>query len=119
MEEGDIIMATLASGFLNAPPYIYQNMQLFDRILNWDQNDIYGMLEPLKQLGYAWNPKTSMMEIMTPMVLGAETPWCHVDAPSTKYCNRDHGLIFNSFQIIHPRCLNCWKTVVTPKTFVQ
>lgn len=45
-----------------------------------------------------------------------ETPWHHVNPCPYKQCNIDHQVKFNMFGYIPPKCMECWKVVVAPRT---
>lgn len=48
-----------------------------------------------------------------------ETPWHHVNPCPFKACNIDHQIKFNFFGYIPPKCLECWKVVVAPRTLKE
>jgi hypothetical protein len=105
--------------FMQSQPKIYEKMQLEGTLKEWDSSDLWSLLAPLQQFGYSWDPATATMRIQGPIALNANTPWIHHKNLHTKHCAKDHSISFNCFNCIHPRCLECWKTVVTPKTFIQ
>lgn len=43
-------------------------------------------------------------------------PWLFVKHDAEHMCFLDRQIIFERFGIIPPRCLNCWKVVVAPRT---
>jgi hypothetical protein len=98
---------------------MYTTMQLEGEVKKWDEEDLWSLLQPLLSRGYSWCPESKTMRILQPMAISANTPWIHHKNLYTKHCAKDHSLTFSCFNCIHPRCLECWKVVVTPKTFVQ
>lgn len=48
--------------------------------------------------------------------MAVDTPWIHVKHADGKRCNLDHFLLFNYFGFVPRRCMECWKTVVAPRT---
>lgn len=48
-----------------------------------------------------------------------ETPWHHVNPCPYKQCNIDHQVKFNCFGYVPPKCLECWKVVVGPRTLKE
>ena len=51
--------------------------------------------------------------------IGVTTPWHHVKHLHTKRCGIDHELKFNLLGYIPPKCLECWKVVVGPRTLKE
>lgn len=107
-------MALEASG-----PKIYNTMQLGGEMQKIAANDVISMLQPIEHgLGYRWEHGTNKLSRMGNKTFHMyQTPWCHASNSINKHCGLDHQVLFNLFNIIHPRCMNCWKTVVTPKSF--
>lgn len=106
-------------GFMDSQPAIYQSMQLDGKLKEWDKKDFWTIFSPLLKQGFNWDPKDGMLKRMLGTTFAANTPWVHQDQFSTKHCNLDHSIIFNNWRIIPPRCLECWKVVVTPKSFSE
>lgn len=106
-------------GFLDSNPKIYNKIELHPGGLldKWQKDDWYQRLQPIEQMGYKWDPVDGRMKSYGKQFLSATTPWCHRKHKPSKHCGMDHNLLFNVFGIIHPRCIECWKTVVTPRTF--
>jgi hypothetical protein len=48
-----------------------------------------------------------------------ETPWHHARHLCNMQCYRDHHIKFKFFGYIPPRCLECWKIVVMPRTLKE
>ena len=107
---------------LESDPKIYQQMiypkgGYLERLISEDYGGMFGALQGG---GYIfdgtdgrWRNPGSYRNIMQ------KTPWCHAKGSIKKHCNLDHNIAFNIFNIIPPRCLQCWKVVVTPQTFDQ
>lgn len=53
------------------------------------------------------------------VVVGTDTPWHHVSHLRTKRCGLDHNVKFNVLGYVPPRCLECWKVVVSPRTLKE
>jgi hypothetical protein len=53
------------------------------------------------------------------IAIATDTPWHHVKHLPTKKCGIDHNIKFNMFEFIPPRCLECWKVVVGPRTLKE
>lgn len=82
-----------------------------------DYIDIFGKLQ---NIGFAWDSEDHMLvrpNVKMGRFLSADTPWCHVKASPYKNCNFDHSIVFTNFGIIPPKCLECWKVTVTPKSY--
>jgi hypothetical protein len=105
---------------LQSDPRIYKTMQspedgaLF-RQLDGDYGGKFGFLQ---EQGYMYDATDGRWRVpMMGRSLLQPTPWCHAKHAPDKHCAFDHNLVFNNFEIIPPRCLQCWKVVVTPRTF--
>lgn len=48
--------------------------------------------------------------------IGTWTPWHHIKHACTKRCGLDHQIKFNFFKFIPPKCLECWKVTVSPRS---
>lgn len=53
------------------------------------------------------------------VAVGVDTPWHHVKHLTTKKCGIDHNIKFNKFGYVPPRCMECWKVVVKPRTLKE
>jgi hypothetical protein len=104
--------------FLQSAPQIYQQMQLEGLAGKWNKRDIYTLLSPLLSAGFQWDLETGTLT-QGKGTVQPNTPWVHQREPSCKRCNLDHAILFNTWAIIPPRCLECWKVVVTPKNFSE
>jgi hypothetical protein len=106
-------------GFTTSDPKIYNKMKYRGFARELEIEDYYSLLFPLTQMGYRWDADKKYMKQMGEGYLTAETPWVHAKGTPFKHCNLDHRITFSCFNIIPPRCLNCWKVVVTPTTLTQ
>ena len=104
-------------GFLQSPETIYQTMQYGGRALKWVEEDWFTFFSRLNVQGFVWDAEDQRLRQKGWMALQANTPWCHTSSSWEKHCAFDHNIIFNNWKIIHPRCLECWKVAVTPRTF--
>lgn len=82
------------------------------------EDDILTRLHPLMKgagyyLSYDGNYKRLAISV------GVDTPWHHVKHLRTKKCGIDHNVKFDGFGYIPPRCLECWKVVVYPRTLKE
>lgn len=103
-------------GFEGSDPRIYGKMQLGGKMREVALNDHVSTLAPFLKSGFVWKDG----QLTRPHWSGAEsfaTPWCHAKHSAGKHCSLDSHLIFNMYGVIHPRCMSCWKTVVSPKNF--
>jgi hypothetical protein len=73
--------------------------------------------QPLRQQGYHLNYDGVYKRVAT--AVGTDTPWCHVKHLRSKKCSLDHGVKFELFGYVPPRCLECWKVVVYPRTIKE
>lgn len=106
-------------GFGDSFPQIYTKMQYGGAIQKWNTRDWYSILEPLRSAGFAWDPTTMTMQQMGVKHIASNTPWVHCRGAASKRCQLDHNILFNIYGIIPKRCLECWKVVVTPKSFKE
>ena len=103
-------------GFEGSSPRIYDTMVLGGEMLEKANNDVISALSPFGKHGFVWR-NGSLVRDTVKMADGFHTPWCHAKHCPGTHCSLDHQIIFDSYHIIHPRCMSCWKTVVTPKNF--
>lgn len=106
-------------GFQQSSNMLYNSSTLYGQLKKWTDTDIYRILSPLKKMGYFWSAETHSMKQPNERGLSAETPWIHAMGSYKKRCFFDHHIMFDMFNIIPPRCQECWKTVATPNTFKQ
>lgn len=104
-------------GYLQSPEFIYNKMQFAGIAAKWMEQDWFTFFSRLNVMGFSWDPDDQRLRQRGLMALQPNTPWCHVSSSWDKHCAMDHNIIFNNWNIIHPRCLECWKVVVTPRTF--
>jgi hypothetical protein len=105
--------------FGDSDPRIYQAMKSGGTIQKWANEDYYAMLAPLVggPMNLAWNTETHKLQQSGPRGLVNNTPWCHMRHAPRKRCGLDHHILFNTWGIIPPKCMECWKVVVSPRTF--
>jgi hypothetical protein len=105
--------------FGDSDPRIYNKMIVDGAIKKWNNNDWYSILAPLESLGFSWEPRSMTMKPQGVRRVVANTPWIHACGADTKRCQMDHNIMFNLYGIIPKRCMDCWKVVVTPKSFKE
>jgi hypothetical protein len=104
-------------GFMQSPEYVYNVMQTAGEVAKWARDDWFTFFSKLTAQGFIWDPEDTRLRQKGVIGLTNNTPWCHVSSSHDKHCSLDHNVIYNNWRIIHPRCLECWKTVVAPRTF--
>jgi hypothetical protein len=100
-------------------PAVMSTQILDGQLKNWTNEDYITIFRPLEQIGFYWEPMHERMERQGEVALSVNTPWSHAKTTRTKYCTLDHQIIFNTWQIIPERCLECWKIAVSPKNFKE
>jgi len=106
-------------GFKQSSDKIYSLMVEEGLAAKWKSEDFISLFERFKKLGFAWSPDTGKYDRLAPNELTLATPWCHTRPEPRLKCSLDHSVLFNEYGIISTRCLNCWKVVVTPRTFSE
>lgn len=107
-------------GFLQSNPSIYKTKIIdqdsyFGKLVHEDYGGMFGFLQ---EKGYIFDQADGRWRVPgTYKSIMSVTPWCHAKGTPQKHCGLDHDILFNHFHIIPPRCLQCWKVVVTPRTF--
>lgn len=82
------------------------------------KNDLITKIHPpLKRAGYYLNYDGVYRKFAT--AVGVDTPWHHVKHLRTKKCGLDHNVKFETLGYVPPRCLECWKVVVAPRTLKE
>lgn len=104
-------------GFMQGPEFVYNKMQTAGDVRRWAEEDWFTIFSNLEAKGFVWDPDDSRLRQKGTVGLTHNTPWCHVRSSFDKHCSLDHNVIYGNWRIIHPRCLECWKTVVAPRTF--
>lgn len=107
---------------MNSVEKAERNMNYAGELRAASQQDWITIFAPLRSKGYVWDAKTEKLVLpgtQGPAYLTASTPWIHIKGTPTKHCTFDHHVAFDLFGIIPPRCQQCWKVVVTPKTYHQ
>lgn len=109
-------------GFLQSNHAIYKNQQvgsnsLLAKLKSDDYGGKFGFLQEMDYIFDAadgrWRRPGNYRNIMS------STPWHHQRGIPEKHCSLDHDIMFNRLGIITPRCMQCWKVVVTPRTFEE
>ena len=103
--------------FLQSPEYIYNKMQLGGDVKRWSEEDWFSFFSRLQSMNFIWDGEDGRLRQKGWIGLTNHTPWIHAKSTPSKHCSLDHNIIFNNWNIIHPRCLECWKVVVSPKNF--
>jgi hypothetical protein len=103
-------------GFEGSGPDIYRKMQIGGQMQDIAGKDVVAVLSPFEKLAFRWKNGT-LTRADHQLVDGYDTPWCHAHHLQGKHCGLDHQCTFNFYNVVHPRCMSCWKTVVTPKNF--
>lgn len=81
-------------------------------------NDLISKIdEPLRTMGFHLSFDGTYKKTHQPV--GVQTPWQHVNHLHTKRCSVDHSVKFNALGYIPPRCQECWKVCVTPRTLKE
>jgi hypothetical protein len=104
-------------GFRDSDPRIYKQMRIKGEMGKIAKRDIVSQLKPIENMGFRWNKQGKLSKPIIAESVMTTTPWCHTRHLPSKNCGLDHQITWNAFGIIHPRCMSCWKTVVTPKNF--
>ena len=106
--------------FMRAPDTIYARMHRHGLLADWVEDDIATLLSPLFNAGWIWDcSKERLVMPNTVTAMNFDTPWCHAKGTPFKHCGLDHMIIFNTYNVIPPRCQHCWKVVVAPNNFKQ
>jgi len=99
---------------------IYQNRNVkkgtyYDKCC---KKDIVSLLnQPLRQAGYYLSYEGVYKRSNT--AVATDTPWHHVKHLAGKKCMLDHHIKFNLCGYVPPKCLECWKVVVGPRTLKE
>lgn len=107
---------------MNSVDQAAASVQFHGQLKEEASRDWMEIFAPLYKKGYRWDAKTGTLKMPgydTADFLSAETPWIHVKTSPLKDCLFDHHVAFDCFGIIPPKCLECWKVVVTPKSYHQ
>jgi len=97
--------------------YVENQRQMGGEYRKWNKLDILTPMNSMMHQGYHINAETGMICIKR--AHGFQTPWVHVVQTPTKRCGIDHQIKFEKFGFIPPRCLQCWKVVVMPRTLKE
>ncbi len=107
---------------MTSGPMIYNTLNHKGILGKWVKEDMSSLFKPLEARGFAWCAnfeKMVMPGAKSHRAILFNTPWCHAKGTPRKHCGLDHQVTFNTWGIIPPRCLSCWKVTVTPNTFKQ
>jgi hypothetical protein len=102
-------------GFGNSDQRIYNKIQVKGKMLEIANRDVVTKLKPFEQQGFKWKNGSLVRPISG--FESFDTPWCHAGHLAGKHCGLDHQLTFNLYNIIHPRCMSCWKSCMGIKNF--
>lgn len=110
----------MSNSLLEVPGKIYASKNVvpgsfYAKCINDDL--ITAIHEPLKRAGYYLTFEGVYKKMVTSV--GVDTPWHHVKHLRTKKCGLDHNVKFDVFGFVPPRCLECWKIVVYPRTIEE
>lgn len=101
-------------------PTIYQRRQAGGLYKDIDKFDLIDYFKPVLDNGsYYVSPHGTIRRNKAIDAQVYETPWHHVKPCPFKQCNIDHQIKFNMLGYIPPRCLECWKVVVGPRTLKE
>jgi len=107
-------------GFQQSSPKIYAQQKISGKLREWMEQDVYRKLSVLNASGWVWDSGTSMLKRGNGgSMYNPNTPWSYHTDRYSKKCAFDHHVVFDSFGIISPGCLKCWKVVATPETFAD
>ena len=98
-------------------PIIEQARQFGGQHAVWNKYDIMTRLNEL--MGRLYYLDATLGQFTSKLAVGWQTPWIHIKQACTKRCNLDTGVKFEKFGFIAPRCLQCWKVVVMPRTLKE
>lgn len=108
------------AGFFGSPPSIYKKLQWDGKASSIADECIISQFAALENAGFYWDAyKIKLCNRSDKRQIVYQTPWIHQRNGATKRCGFDHQICFNFFGIIPPRCLECWKVVVNPRTFIE
>lgn len=102
-----------------ADPKIYEAMTWDGALRELRNKDWFYIFSKLGPMGFIWDTDQQVLKKSGFKGMVNDTPWVHAQSAPKKFCGLDHHITFNAFGIIHPRCMECWKVVVTPTTFAQ
>lgn len=110
----------MSSTMLPVEPVVYKNRNIvpgsyYDMAVKKDLVSVCH--QPLRQMGYYLSYTGQYKKMAT--AIGTDTPWHHVKHLTCKRCGIDHGLKFMVFGYVPPKCLECWKVVVSPRTLKE
>lgn len=105
---------------LDYHPKVYPSRSCGGQYMNWKKYDILGVLQQMFDTGQLRLTNEGFIErAMDSKVIQHTTPWIHAKHLPCMHCYRDHHIKFNFFGYIPPRCMECWKIVVMPRTVAE
>ena len=97
--------------------YVENKRQMAGNYAEWNKLDILTPMAEMMNQGFHINAETGMIGIKR--AHGFQTPWVHVKQAPSKRCGIDHQIKFEKFGYVPPRCMQCWKVVVMPRTLKE
>lgn len=83
------------------------------------KSDIIQRLQPVLNAGWYVNTKTGKVT-MSQAGIATNLPWVFVKFPEKDMsCKFFHDVCHTCFNLIHSRCMTCWKVVFRPKTIEE
>jgi hypothetical protein len=98
-------------------PNIEAVRQFGGKHAEWAKYDLFEKLGSLMNV-YKLDAATGQFNT-SGLAMGWQTPWVHQLTAADKRCNIDSQIKFEKFGFIAPRCLQCWKVVVKPRTLKE
>ena len=105
---------------IEVPPAIYRSRNVVESSFYGKcvHDDLISKIHaPLMRVGYHLSYEGKYVRLHH--AVGTETPWHHVRHLGTKRCGLDHNIKFDILGYVPPRCLECWKVVVKPRTLKE
>lgn len=101
-------------------PKVHPSRAAHGQYGSWKKYDVIGILQQMFDTGQLRLTNEGFVErAMDPRVIQHTTPWIHAKHLPCMSCYRDHHIKFNFFGYIPPRCMECWKIVVMPRTVAE
>jgi hypothetical protein len=82
----------------------------------WKRIDLANLVARIESMGYLLSPTGSITRTTLAQGVSYDVPWNYTRPHMFKQCHVDHAIKFDSLGYIPPRCLECWKVVVGPRT---
>lgn len=86
-----------------------------------DDLDKHDFMERVKPILGTWYQRESDLKLVKRSELGqlVDNPWVHVSQKSENRCDVWHHMIFNCFNVLPSKCMDCYKVVVAPRTLTE